>query len=101
MHMRLFGLTSLVSWLLAGYFGLTAQYLEGTAVVAADHALVTGLRVLAGACAIPACVFGLSFLNSHDAAIMVAQRAANGASDEPTAGPTAGHTAEHTAGHTG
>jgi hypothetical protein len=73
---RLLGLTSLSLWVLAVYFAIAAQYLDGDAHVSADHALVTALRVLAGGCAIPALAFGLSFFNLRDEAIMRAQRAA-------------------------
>jgi hypothetical protein len=81
---RLLGLTSLTLCVLTGYFAITAQYLDGSAYAPADHALVTGLRVLAGACAMPALVFGLSFLNWRDEAIMRAQRAARDAAAERT-----------------
>jgi hypothetical protein len=81
---RLLGLTSLTLCLLAGYFAITAQYLDGHTNAPADHALVTGLRVLAGACAIPALVFGGSFLNLRDEANMRAQRAAKAAAVERT-----------------
>jgi hypothetical protein len=83
---RLLGLTCLTLCVLTGYFAITAQYLDGSAYAPPDHALVTGLRVLAGACAIAALVFGLSFLNLRDEAIMRSQRAARDGAVEPTSG---------------
>jgi hypothetical protein len=80
-------LASTTLCLLTGYFAIAAQYLDGEASAPADHALVTLLRVLAGACAIAALVFGLALLNVRDAEIMRAQRAARDASIGRASGP--------------
>ena len=73
------GLVTLVFCGLTVYFLGAAESLAGNSYAPAHQALVTALRVLAGACAIPALVLGLSFLNRRDEAIMRAQRAADGA----------------------
>lgn len=81
---RVFGLASLSLWLLTLYFPIVAHYLAKNAYAPADYALVTGLRVLAGACAIPALIFSMSFLHLRDQAIMRAQQAATVADVEAT-----------------
>ncbi len=83
---RLLGLTCLTLAVLTGYFAITAQYLDGSAYAPAEHALVTALRVLAGACGIAGLVFGLAFLNLRDEAIMREQRAASNADVGRTVG---------------
>jgi hypothetical protein len=79
---RLLTLISLTLVALSGYFLIAAQYLDGRAYAPADHALVTALRVLAGACAIPAFVCGVAYLDLSDKAIMRAQDAARKSSIE-------------------
>jgi hypothetical protein len=83
---RLLGLTALTLVALSGYFLIAAQYLDSHAYAPADHALVTALRVLAGACAIPAFVCGVAYLDLRDKAIMRAQDAARKSSIERAGG---------------
>lgn len=54
---------------LAVYFAGVAEYLDESAVAAADHALVRALRVLAGACAISGFAVGMYVLTRRDEAI--------------------------------
>lgn len=73
---RVLSLISVTLGVLALYFAITSQVLAGGADTPADTALVTGLRIVAGACAIAAISFGLVFLNLRDEAHMRGQRAA-------------------------
>jgi hypothetical protein len=77
------GVFSLVVCALAVYFAGVAEYLDGSAVAAADIALVRALRVLAGACAISGFAVGMFVLTRRDEAIMQAQRAALSHQDRP------------------
>lgn len=54
---------------LAVYFAGVAEYLDDSAMAAADHALVRALRVLAGACAISGFAVGMYVLTRRDEAI--------------------------------
>lgn len=74
MQLRVVGVFSLVVCALAVYFAAVAEYLDESAVAAADFALVRALRVVAGACAICGFVVGLFVLTRRDEAIMQAQR---------------------------
>jgi hypothetical protein len=61
---------------LAVYFAGVAEYLDDSAMAAADHALVRALRVLAGACAISGFAVGMYVLTRRDEPIPRAQEAA-------------------------
>ena len=71
--LRLMGVISLLLGTLTVYFAAIAEHLDDQALAAADHALVRGLRVVAGACAISGLVIGIFVLNRRDEAIMQAQ----------------------------
>lgn len=77
MLLRVVGMTSLVVCALAVYFAGVAEYLDTSAVNAADFALVRALRVVAGACAIAGFAVGMFVLTRRDEAIMHAQGAAS------------------------
>ncbi len=74
MLLRVVGMLSLVVCGLAVYFAGVAEYLDESAVAAADHALVRALRVVAGACAISGFAVGMFVLTRRDEAIMHAQQ---------------------------
>ncbi len=79
MLLRVVGMASLVLCALTVYFAAAAEYLDETALAAADHALVRGLRVVAGACAVAGFIVGTWALTRRDEAIMRAQQAARDA----------------------
>jgi hypothetical protein len=66
MLLRVVGMFSLVVCGLAVYFAGVSEYLDESAVAAADHALVRGLRVVAGACAISGFAVGMFVLTRRD-----------------------------------
>lgn len=74
MLLRVVGMLSLVVCGLAVYFAAVAEYLDESAVAAADHALVRALRVVAGACAISGFWVGMFVLTRRDEAIMQAKQ---------------------------
>ncbi|WP_028653050.1 hypothetical protein [Nocardioides halotolerans] len=84
---RLLGVVLLTLCALGGYFAIAAEYLDEDAYGPADHALVTGLRLLAGACAIPSFACVLVMLNLRDQAIMRDQDAARESSAPPSGQP--------------
>ena len=83
MLLRVVGVSSLVVCALAVYFAGVAEYLDKSAVAAADFALVRALRVIAGACAISGFAVGMFVLTRRDEAIMQAQGAALSHQDRP------------------
>ncbi len=74
--LRVVGMLSLVVCALAVYFAGVAEYLQESAVAAADHALVRALRVLAGACAISGFAVGMYVLTRQDEATLQSQEKA-------------------------
>lgn len=75
MLFRVLGIISVAVCVLAVYFATVAAYLDGSAVAAADVALVRALKVFAGACAIFGLMVGMYVLTRRDAAILEAKRA--------------------------
>jgi ABC-type branched-subunit amino acid transport system permease subunit len=73
---RMLGLASLIFFALTAYFVAVALYLDGHVYGEVDRALVTGLRVLAGASAVPAVICGFSALHIRDRAILRAEAVA-------------------------
>ncbi len=83
MLLRVVGVFSLVVCALAVYFAAVAEYLDESAVAAADFALVRALRVVAGACAISGFALGMFVLTRRDEAIMKARGAGLAHQDRP------------------
>ena len=81
MLLRIVGMLSLVACALAVYFACVAAYLDGSASTPADQALVRGLKVVAGACALSGFAVGVYVLARRDEAILEAQDSARSHAD--------------------